>query len=86
MFSYISHKLNYLSEKDFNQINTFIKSIPKYDLNNIDIKKLFEYTKFDKKQIRNKKHFILLNKIGDAMIESNINSQIIKESLEFIIK
>ena len=67
-------------------INTFLKSIPKHDLNNIDIQKLFTFTQSDKKKLGNKKHFILLNNIGAATIESDISPGIIKESLKFIMK
>ena len=84
--SFISNKLDYLSDIDFNQINKFIESIPKYDLNGIDIQELFTYTQSDKKKYSNKKHFILLNEIGDAMIKSNISIKIIKQSLNFLIK
>ena len=43
-------------------------------------------TQSDKKQLGNKKHFILLSNIGVATIKSDISSGIIKESLKFIME
>ena len=84
--NYISYHLKYISKVEFMEITKFIKSIPKFQLENIDFEKLYYYIQFDKKQIGNKKNFILLNEIGDAIIEKNVSPSIIKESLQFILK
>ena len=83
---FISFKLNYLSEGEFKRINQFIKSIQKFKLKNINVEQLFHCMKYDKKQLNNNQHFILLNTIGKTIIEKNISKELIMESLNFITK
>ena len=83
--SYLSNKKGYLSDNDFNKINNFITKIPKYNIENINVYQLLEYIKYDKKILRNKKQFILLNKIGNAIITNHITSEDIKESINFLL-
>ena len=83
--SYLSNKKGYLSSADFNDINDFITKIPKYNLENININQLLEYIKYDKKILRNKQQFILLNNIGDAFIADIITANDIKESIKFLL-
>ena len=83
--SYLSMKNGYLSKSDFNEINNFITQIPKFNLQNVNVDELLGYIKYDKKRIKNKNYFILLNNIGDAIIADNVKSTHIKESINFIL-
>ena len=83
--SYLSMKNGYLSKSDFNEINNFITQIPKPDLRNVNVDELLEYIKYDKKRIRNKNYFILLNNIGNAIITDDVKTKNIKESINFIL-
>ena len=84
--SYISNKKGYLSDEEFNNICDVIHAIPKYKLNNINADKLFHCLKYDKKFFRNKLQFILLNNIGDALIDNSVTSDEIQESIRYILK
>ena len=83
--SFISYKLNYLAKTDFVKINQFIRKINLPAINTIDIKQLINFMQYDKKQEWNKNNFILLNKIGNCLIETDVPQNIIIESIEFMI-
>ena len=83
--SFISFKLKYLTNNDFEDITDFIYKIPKFKIHNVDIDKLYNCLTYDKKNINNINHFIILNKIGHAIIKNNIPKDIIFESMNFII-
>ena len=83
--SYISWKLDLLSENNYNDIYNFLNTIPKTKLNNINIDKLKKHLLYDKKRIGNKNNFIILNNIGTAIIKKNIPESIIYKSLKLLI-
>ena len=82
--SYISFKLGYLSKIELDKIANFINTIDIVKLENIDDDKLLSFIQYDKKQSGNKIRFILLNKIGDAFIHSDVDETTIKESINYI--
>ena len=84
--SYISNQKGYLSDEDFNHICNQIHLIPKYELKNVNDENIFHYIKYDKKKIRNKLQFILLNSIGNAFIDDGVTSTEIQESIRYILK
>jgi len=84
--SYISNKKGCLSNEDFNHICDQIQLIPKYELKNINDKDIFHYIKYDKKNIRNKLQFILLNNLGDAFVDDSVTNTEIQESIKYILK
>ena len=83
--SYISWKLDYLSEVEYRDIYSFINTIPKAKLDNINVDELKNQLIYDKKRMGNKNNFILLNNIGNAIIKNNIPESIIDESLKLLI-
>ena len=83
---FISSKLNYLNNNDFESIKEFLKTIPKFEINNLDKKRLFSCLMNDKKISNQKNLFILINKIGDAIIKKDIPQKIILESMDFMIE
>ena len=82
--SYISFKLGYLSKIELDEIANFIKTIDIVKLDNIDNDKLLSFIQYDKKQSGNKIRFILLNKIGDTFIHSDVDETTIKEAINYI--
>jgi len=79
--SYISFKMEFLSECEYEEIFKFIFSISKQKVENLNIDKILEYIKMDKKQSINNNRFILLDGIGKGIIKKNIDTKIIKEAL-----
>ena len=82
--AFISKKHELLTEDNFNKIHNFILSIPKFELQNIDCNQVFESIKYDKKRMKNKNYFIVLNDIGKASIVDNVTPEDIKEAINFI--
>ena len=84
--SFISMKQGLLKENQFNQIYNFIFNITEMDFQDIDCNQLYKYIKYDKKRIKNKNYFIVLNDIGKALIVDNVTEKDIKDAINFIIK
>tara|TARA_B100000029_G_scaffold504176_1_gene582553 strand:+ start:729 stop:1769 length:1041 start_codon:yes stop_codon:yes gene_type:complete len=82
--SYISYKIGLLKIYEFKKINKFISSIQKFEIKGLNIDKLLNYIKMDKKQSIAQNRFILLNGIGNGVIKNNIEKEIIKEALDKI--
>ena len=82
--SYISYKMGFLSDQEYQNIFKFIFSIPKQKISNLNVNKILEYIKMDKKQSINNNRFILLNGLGSGIIKENIDVKIIKEALNII--
>ena len=74
---------------DINILNEIINSIKMYDIpklpGDLDIEKIVEYTKNDKKAVGNKIKFILLKDIGDAYIDMNVSSDDMREAFNYYI-
>lgn len=79
--SIISYNKDYIDKTVLNDITDTIKmyKIPElpYDLN---IDKIIEYTKNDKKAVGDKIKFILLDDIGNAFIDMNVTPEDMKEA------
>ena len=80
--SLVSYELGYLSEKDFQVIKGFLSSIITFPINNINENEIYELIKYDKKKLRGKMHFVILKKIGKAIIKSDIKSDVIVNSIK----
>ena len=80
--SYISNKLNYLSEPIFNEIYMnliSIFSLPKVK----NIERVLSYIKSDKKNIDNHIQMVVISKIGKAHFDVSVDDYYIKQSLFF---
>lgn len=90
MASEMSYNLKFLSDNEFNRIKAHIENSGlnfnlKSIKNNWDIKKLTANLYKDKKTENNNLNFILLNKIGEAFIEKNIDEkEFVKVTEKFI--
>lgn len=85
--SYLSNQFNTLSNKEFEIIEkNILKHFPKYNhLETIHFHRLIELMKNDKKNSSNKINFTLLNKIGEASFNHEIEIEQIITSLEYYI-
>ena len=62
-----------LSEQELDQIYRIIKKLNLPEIKNIDIVKILNFIKSDKKNTSQGLNFILLNKIGEACISQTIS-------------
>tara|TARA_B100000287_G_scaffold434880_1_gene500781 strand:- start:198 stop:1253 length:1056 start_codon:yes stop_codon:yes gene_type:complete len=78
--AYISKNCNTIDKKELDQI---IKLITYFDLPRVsfECEKILEYILRDKKQKKGKNNFILLNGIGNSYISSDIEKNLIKDSI-----
>lgn len=87
MASYISYKRGYLTKEQLDRIIDIFKRYgllkPLAHFSSIDV---INQMSFDKKKSHNKVSFILLEKIGKAIIVRDIEENEIKEALDFTIK
>ena len=84
--SFISYKLNLLSLENFLMIKNFLSPILTFSLNSIDSNKVLKFIKFDKKQLNNAMHFVLLEDIGKSKIKKNIDDSAIIDAINEIDK
>ena len=81
--SYISFKLDYLSEKNFKKITShFITNQLPIDDNKMYDNKIFKIIHNDKKNINGKINFVLIKNIGNAFLKQNISLQNLKKVIK----
>lgn len=75
---------------DKNIMDDIINTIKMYDIprisDDLDINKVIEYTKNDKKSVGDKIKFILLNDIGNAYIDMDVTPEDMKEAFGYYLK
>ena len=84
--SFISYKLNLLSLENFLIIKNFLSPILTFSLNSIDSNKVLKFITFDKKQLNNAMHFVLLEDIGKTKIKKDIDDLAIIDAINEIDK
>tara|TARA_B100000530_G_scaffold163905_1_gene103105 strand:+ start:146 stop:1189 length:1044 start_codon:yes stop_codon:yes gene_type:complete len=84
--SFISYRLNLLSLENFLMIKNFLSPILTFSLNSIDSNKVLKFITFDKKQLNNAMHFVLLEDIGKTKIKKNIDDLAIIDAINEIDK
>ena len=84
--SFISYKLNLLSLENFLIIKNFLSPILTFSLNSLDSNKVLKFITFDKKQLNNAMHFVLLEDIGKTKIKKNIDDLAIIDAINEIDK
>lgn len=83
--AYISFKKEYLSAEEYYEIrDMFVPFNLPISLENIDIEKVVEYTKSDKKNSSGNIRFILLKKIGKGIISEDVTEEDIREAVRQI--
>lgn len=84
--SFISYKLNLLSLENFLIIKNFLSPILTFSLNSLDSNKVLKFITFDKKQLNNAMHFVLLEDIGKTKIKKDIDDLAIIDAINEIDK
>ena len=80
--SYLSlHKHN-ITESKYRRIINIINKLGVDNLHNLDMNKILNFIKIDKKNINNQLNYILLKDIGSAYIEQNYNKDNLIEGLQ----
>ena len=83
--AYISWKKEYLSAEEYYEIrDMFVPFDLPISLQDIDIDKVLEYTRSDKKNNEGRIRFILLKKIGKGIISDDVTEEEIKEAVRQI--
>jgi len=83
--AFISYKMNYLSMDEFYEIrDMFVPFDLPISAEMLDIDKIIEYTKSDKKAESNGIKFILLKKVGKAFINREVTEELMREALNEI--
>ena len=84
--SYISYKKQYLSMEEYYEIrDMFVPFNLPISIENLDVNKVLEFTKSDKKMEQGAIKFILLKKIGKAFIDKSVTEEEIKTGIEEIV-
>lgn len=85
--SYISFKRGYITEIELNTIKaTLTKLNLPITIENLDEQELIDITKNDKKMEAGKIKFILLKKIGNAIIDSTVTTEEMLDGFRYIVK
>ena len=80
--AYISWKKNYLNMEEFYEIrDMFVPFNLPISLQDIDIDKVIEYTRSDKKNTTGNIRFILLKKIGKGIISEDVTDEELREAI-----
>ena len=80
--AYISWKKQYLSMEEYYEIrDMFVPFYLPISIDNIEPEKILELTKSDKKMENGKLRFILLKKIGKAVIDTTVTEQEILDAI-----
>jgi len=83
--AYISYKRGYLSTEEFYEIRDInvAFNLP-ITVEDIDANEVLAYTKLDKKMVSGQIKFILLKKIGKAVIDNTVTDEEMLEAIKFI--
>lgn len=84
--AFISYKKELLTKEEYYEIrDMFVPFYLPISIDSVDMDKIFEYTKSDKKMKNGQIQFILLKKIGKAVIDSSVTDDEIKEGIKEIV-
>lgn len=80
----ISLDLNNINIDTYNRITNLIEQFQIDKLRKINVDKIIDIMYYDKKSLDNKINFIILNSLGSASIEKNIDLRVIKKGLSIL--
>lgn len=81
----ISHEMGFLSEEDRTLLSSTIEKLSLPLLPEVDHTRLMKFLKVDKKWENRRLHFILLNRLGNAFISTDVTEDMIYASLGELI-
>ena len=84
--SFLSYKLNLLTLENFLKIKNFLYPMLNFSLSSINQNEILKFIRYDKKQIRNSMHFVLLKDIGETIIKTNIKDSTLEDAINEVIK
>lgn len=85
--SFLSFKKGKIKKEELDQISSYIlKYFPVIKLDDLDYHRIMELITNDKKNMKNKINFSLLNSIGAATLDKSIGNDLIIDSLNFYRK
>ena len=84
--SFLSYKLNLLTLENFLKIKNLLYPMLNFSLSSINQNEILKFIRYDKKQIRNSMHFVLLKDIGETIIKTNIKDSTLEDAINEVIK
>ena len=85
--AYLSHRLTGLSKIEMDEIKrNFGELFSKIKFSKSDIETILELLKHDKKNEHGKINFVLLNRIGNAVIDIQVSPELLKESFVYYME
>lgn len=86
MEAFLSYKTTKLSKSDLEEIAEFItRFYPQADLHSTDYKSIIDLLKYDKKNSYGNINFVLLAKIGQPVLDCNVNNELIEHAFDFYL-
>ena len=77
----ISHQKGLLATDQYERAQALLKKFPLPRMNELDPERILEIVSHDKKFINGKLNFIVLNRIGDAVVSTEVSGDDIRQSL-----
>lgn len=85
--AFLSHKLTGLSKVELEKIKkSFAKHFAPQDFSKTDIEIILKLLKHDKKNERGAINFVLLNKIGNAVVDVEVSHKLLQESFDYYLQ
>ena len=81
---YISYKLGKINKKEFGLLEHTIRSLPLPNLKKLDIDEIISFIKRDKKYEKGKLKFVILKKMGHAVVTTNIDDKLLRASIKIL--
>ena len=81
---YISYKLGKINKKEFGLLEHTIRSLPLPNLKKLDIDEILSFIKRDKKYEKGKLKFVILKKMGHAVVTTNIDDKLLRASIKIL--
>lgn len=84
--AYLSLGRGYLEQKEFNEILTVMKSFHQpVQVSGLSAEKVYEVTRSDKKMDSDKIKFILLQQLGDAVIDPTVTREELLDAIHYVL-
>ncbi len=81
---YLSYKLGKINKKEFGLLEHTIRSLPLPNLKKLDIDEILSFIKRDKKYEKGKLKFVILKKMGHAVVTTNIDDKLLRASIKIL--
>lgn len=82
--SFISHKKGLLSAQHYKTVLAVLNRFPLPELGQVRAQQVLDVVEHDKKNVNGKLHFILLDRIGNAVVSTDVSAADITDSLSVV--